>query len=620
MTSVLLLFLPGVWLGALGVSLRLVTRRDVAVLISVSLGLSAWLLGIHVVSLALRSFYLGLWSATLALGCAGYVVWYRDLRRVPRNSHGGEAPTPLFGKWVWRGCLASTVIIAVLVGLGWGNDQQYVTGHLSVISQMNNGVYPPHFLQFPQFEYRYHYGVNTLCAALSAILHMPVDLTVDMVAVLAWAYLWLLLAAMGVAMFGGGVAAALLPVMVTCAGGTQPFLYLLQNAFHGSVIEALLVAVNVGKGGGGLVFHHFFQPPFMLGMVLMFSVLVITAFRRREERLYFPVAAVLFLALGISHIVVFLTVLACWFTWMTIEAWRSGQRESLPWIAGSFLGIVLLVSQMHGFFVPAYDPEAGVPLVPNRTAGDFALLATNLGMWMGLVFPALGVAGLLINRSWRVFWLLLLVGCCGVLLFLRYPHTWDIVKFAVVASIALGVGVAALLYRLLGSGYRWRVPLVGVLVVACVFSTASTVVASLVLRHYSGEPLKYYRMKTLGGEHLLAMEWLRKNVPDGQLILMEPELARRYSVWGGVGTPWDDIGELHGIPRQVIDRREALMRRLSMNPDDHLAEGIRWLLVTGERDRGLEAMGSRWVRAGRARQIALSERITVFEILPANPE
>ncbi|MDH4229004.1 MAG: hypothetical protein OEW11_04545 [Nitrospirota bacterium] len=613
---VLLLLLPGLWLGALSIARRVVQRPEPTRLVAVGLALCAWLLGIHVAGLVLHSFHLGLWVGTLVAGIGGYTVWFRNRTWVPPLTDSAVVADPLFGKWVWRGAWASTVMVGVLVGMcGWGYDQETVTGHMSEIAQIKNGEYPPRFIQFPQFEYRYHYGVDVLCAAVSSLLWTPVDITIDIVTVLGWWYFWLLLSATGAAMLGGKRRAPLLPVMILFSGGTQPFLYLFARVVT-SVSEHSWVELSekAQGGGGGLVFHHFFQPPFMMGMILVFGLLVLTLYRHREVRSgYFLVAGMIFLTLGFSNVVLFATVLGAWCAQMGLEAWKYDRRRAVPWVVGLLVGVVLLVSQMHGFFAPAYSPRDGFPLVVNRTIDDFRVVGTNLVMWLGVVFPVLGIVGLCLNRSLRAFWLLLASGSLAVWFLWRYPHSWDIAKFTVVACIALGVGVAVFLVRLLQSGYRWRIPVAVAIVGACVLPTASTVIAAL----YTNHSLSYSRPMVLTGDHIQAVAWMRANVPPGQLVLMAPDMSLWYSIWGGIGTVWDDNAVLHGVPREILDKRAAFLKYPSSNPGDFLAEGIHWVVVSEKNDRRTKTLVSQWEQAGRAHEAYASNQLRVYEITSA---
>ena len=54
------------------------------------------------------------------------------------------------------------------MALGWAfHDEQLYTGHTGIISQIQNGHYPPRHMTFPELEYRYHYGFDLAGAAVA---------------------------------------------------------------------------------------------------------------------------------------------------------------------------------------------------------------------------------------------------------------------------------------------------------------------------------------------------------------------------------------------------------------------------------------------------------------------
>jgi len=519
--------------------------------------------------------------------------------------------------------MLSTILLAVGVTLlGWGSDQISIPGHISTISQILNGEYPPHFTQFPEFEYRYHYGVNTLCAALSLLFHLPVDIGIDVLTIAAWFYIWLLLWAIGDRMFGK-VGRVLLPGVVLLAGGTQPLLYPFRSilGWPENISPSLSNAIsNVRIGGSGLVFRHCLQPPFMLGYVLLFSLILLLLYRSgRMKAPHYMSMGLIFVTLSFSHIVVFLTLLGATSVQLMVEVWKARDGKAAVCIFGLILSIVLISPLLHGFFAPSYVPGNSSPIVLNQSSAAFRWLGRSLFMWFGFIFPVLGFAGMIYLRQLRILWVTLFLGCLLVLLLFRYPYSWDIVKFAVVASMALSVGMTGFIKRVLQSNVPQRRILSALAVALCVFSTP-VYLASNFWHHYYRPPIH-----RLSNTDIKIVSWLRNHVRSGELILVnEPNIGQRYNIWGGLDTVFFQGNEtlmtaaLLGIPRQKLQKRSGLLKDLPVDVKTYWGEGIRWIVATLKHESPLDQRILQWYRKKEIELAFRSGNILVFKLISQN--
>ena len=182
--------------------------------------LAAWLLAVHVASLLGGSLRVGLPAGTLLLGAAGVLAerWRRREAAGPRGP-GAEGRPP--SSWMILSAAATTALLAPAAFRFWFHDELYIVGHMSVAAELQNGVYPPRYLSFPDLPFRYHYGFDVLSASLTAILHVPVNRAIDVATLGLWFMAWCLLWVLGERLLGRA-RAALVPFL-GLLGGTMPF-------------------------------------------------------------------------------------------------------------------------------------------------------------------------------------------------------------------------------------------------------------------------------------------------------------------------------------------------------------------------------------------------------------
>jgi hypothetical protein len=607
------LAVPPMWLGARRIAASLSEDDDVAAALAPGLALAVWLLAVHVIALAFRAFVPGLVGGTLIAAALGALADHR-LPPPPPRAHRGilERIAPL---------LAALAIAPM--ALGWAfHDELLTTGHWALVSEMQNGVYPPRQTTFPELELRYHYGFNVLVAAVTAVTRVSVSTGIDVVTIACFAYTWRLLSLIGdrVAGRGRGALAAALALF----GGGIPLLC--------DKAKPLTVPVALGQCSIGAapvnppVISYFFQHAWTLGLPLALAAILIAI----DERPLRPAArrlalVVVMIALALAQIVLFLTLTGALFAHelfagSSLHLRRGGRLvvtarlsiASLLRAALTALAIVLVATRLHGFFTPWPSAEPAIAFrlgVLDTLAGALRWHAATYG----LALP-LGLLGLLFARRGRVLFAALVMGSLLVFNVLRYRLSWDIAKFATVAAIALAFGAAAILGRLFSARPRWlTAPIAALLTGLCVLAGVVHPIAfALDVR---GIPTGDYMRASppVSPEDRAAITLLRRLAKRDESVYRSPPAVWSYAPWGGLAHPWPDGQAKVFLGPTRTAAREAFLKALPADVDAYLEQRIRFLVLDPS-DRTLLAHAARWAAAGRARKIAQLGSLTVFEL------
>ena len=214
------------------------------------------------------------------------------------------------------------------IAFGWAfHDEDLYTGHMSITSELANGIYPPRHLTFADLTYRYHYGFNLLTAMIAVIGRTRVDTGIDVATVVLWLCTGCVLWAIGHLWFGRGWPALLL---VLFAGGL-PWCAFAPALRAGS--DRLAFCQVHGAGTMAPLVSNFFQHPWALGIPLALSVLLVSSApdrTRRRPRLV--VTALLLAALSLGHVVLFATVLP---SVVAACLWQRPRREGIGILAAA---------------------------------------------------------------------------------------------------------------------------------------------------------------------------------------------------------------------------------------------------------------------------------------------
>jgi hypothetical protein len=601
----LLLAIPGVWLAGRSAAHRLLRDRATAALVGPALALALWLLTVHVIAYAARSFVPGLVAGTLAVGALGYVAY--AAWRLGDPLVVGPPPSRL--PWV-LGAIAMAVIAPM--ALLWSfHDEATLAGHMAIASEMQNGVYPPRYLTFPSFELRYHYGFDVVAAAVTALTRLRVDRAMDAVTLPCFAWTGALAfrlcevytlprraRATGVfgaalLLFGGGMPQV-------CALGSPPSVPILigQCAIHGLAVNPPFVS-------------YFFQHPWTVGVPLALAALLVASDAARGwGRL--AALGLLLLALSFTQIVLFFAVGGALLAAEAVP--RASERTGLAGTLG--LGATRVLSlataialafaaarRLGGFFAPPPD-GASYGLVALAHTGVAGPLGDTVRWHLasfGLLLP-LGLAGLFTRTRGRLVLAALVAGGLLVINVVRYGLSWDAVKFATVAAIALSL--------LAGAALAWlwyarpalpaRALSVVLLLVALAPGLAHPVVFGLDLR---GIPLGNFpkTAELLSPADEEAASWLRTRVAPSDVVYRSIPASYGYAPWAGLPEAWvEPQTRAFGFSPSRIAARLALLRQPPADPDRWLAQGVRWLVLDA-RDRRVGDIAAGWVTAGRAR-------------------
>ena len=614
--SALVLALPGLYLLGRGLGRRFTSDRAVLGVLSPGIGLAAWLLGVHIAGSMSRSFPVGLWAGTImpsAIGLGLHLATLTGWRRgVP--SPGVSEPFRL-EMYVLAVAMAAMIIPAAL---GWCfHDEVLVSGHMSIASQISNGVYPPRNMTFPEFPYRYHYGFNLLCALVMAIFRLDVSWAIDVVGVVSWGYICCLLWVLGECLFGRS--AGWPTALITMLGGRLPLgcpeptggpspaaTWLGRCAVEGSWIAPPFVS------------NHF-QHPWALGMPLGLCAILISMQRTkpfpRSEVWRLATLGMVLVAVSLSQVVMF----ACLLGAITVVEWRSqgSVRRSLAILALG-AGVLILARQLGGFFTPPPDGSAlGIVLSGGIAPTLSASIRWN---WESFgVLALLGIVGLALLPRERLLFGILACGSAIVLNLFKYTRTWDIVKFGNVLALCLGVGAGGLVYRVLRKhSATWVRALVLAGAMLAVWGGLAFL-AAFAAKVRGIPPGGYPRkVEKPSPQDARAIEWLRLHASPEQLVYRQGPAGLGYALWGGLPPAafgWTTARQF-GFGEQRLLEREYLQTVLPDAPGQFRHQHVDWF-VTDQSNAALEELMERWIRRGEAIVRAEFPPVRIVEVTAA---
>lgn len=597
----LCLALPGVWMSGFGLMQRATSDRRTRLFVAPGVSLALWLVATHVAGKLTGSFVDAFVAGTLVASAVGTGYIVVRLRRMQPKVRGRP-------RWsLWLMCVAFTLII-VRATLGHFSDELSVAGHMSTIAQLQNGHYPPRFTVFPQYEFRYHYGFDVLCAMLSGLLRVSVPRSIDVATLVLFPYTVALLFRAGerfVSRRHAWTVAAL-----GSFGGGIPFFCQMPHLWFG---QHLLGYCKVdGFWLNPSTASYFFQHPFALGFPLGLCALLIFADRDAPSLAARALALGLVLAaLILGQVVVLLTFGA---SMAAAECWRDGRLAPRRALGVALVAAVLAATAKFfgGFFAPApYLHNSGLLLrlgLTKTLAGSLLWQAESFG-----VLVPLGLVGILWLKGERLFFSLLLGGCLLVLNTVHYAHSWDIVKFATVATFAASIPAGAALSRLLRVGAT-RLARVSasagalLLLVGCVSAGLAfhAVMIFQIRGAYQAAPVRLAR------DDVAVVNWLRRRAAASSIVFRDEGVSRGYAEWGGLGQAWPEYPTRDlGFSPQVIAARQRLLASLPADLRAYTAQHIDWF-VLGPRDRRLAELARRWVATGEARLAFRSGALSVI--------
>jgi hypothetical protein len=606
----LILALPAVWLLGRALAHAITTDLGLRAVLPFGIGLSLWVLSLHVASLVAGSFLVGLPVGTLVPAALGIAAELRR-RRLPPGATTGRRPSAFMGFTM----VAATMILAPAALRFSFHDELYITGHMSIAAEIQNGIYPPRHLTFPDLPLRYHYGFDLLVATLTGLFRLGIDRAIDAATLGLWAITWCLLWILGERLVGRS-RAWLTPLLTLFGAGIPVGCPHVGPSIVANVVAECNVATHPINAP---VISYFFQHPWSLGIpVALTAILLYTERSPVSARARLAVIGLVLSALSMSEIVLFTGLLPAL---VVAEAWYEDRLE-LRRVPGMLLVVVasvVVARMLGGFFVRS--PE--LPALQFTLHAGFADVWKDTPRWnfksFGLLLP-LGVAGIAVLRPARLLFFLLFAGSFLVLNGLRYGGSADIMKFGTLAAIALAVLGSAALGRLIPSpaGARpWRAALAAALLFP---ATAAGFLFAFIYTLDLAEIPGAYRKKAdvLAPVDVLVVSWLRARVRPGDLIYRGSVATHGYAQWGGLPQPpitWTT--KAFGFPPAKVAEREQLIKDPPSDIGAYRRQGFRFLVLDGTpEDVLLSRRADAWIAARTARPAANFGLLRVVEILP----
>ncbi len=295
----LLVFLPLIWRAGRSL-VRLATNDEgLARILAPGVAFSLWLLAIHVLGLLTHSFFVGLFGGTFLAAAIGF--W------IPGYEPWPPAPkAPRLNPWMLVGALAA---MAMLLGPEIqcaSHDETWLWAHIPTTLQIQNGIYQPRNLFFPQFEFKYHYAIDLGGAVVSTVLgQIDVLIAIHLLALLLWGYLFCLFWTVGERFIGTRAAGPVTGFSVLFAGGFAFLCQPLQPLDH--YLES--DCTPAGNWITPPLVSNFLQHPWSLGFMLLAIVLLIFPGRESANRWWWVLMSLLVSFLSLSESVMFICLL-----------------------------------------------------------------------------------------------------------------------------------------------------------------------------------------------------------------------------------------------------------------------------------------------------------------------
>ncbi|MBK8257590.1 MAG: hypothetical protein IPK82_33590 [Polyangiaceae bacterium] len=613
----LTLFLPLIWLFGRALS-NLVSRdRAVRSVLAVGLTVSVALLAVHITSLAFGDLRRGLPFGLLIAAVAGAATAVFARPILAMRPISGRGPSP----WMYISGFAATLLMFPTTWNHHIHDELFTTGHMSIAAQMQNGIYPPRHLSFPDTPLRYHHGFDTLAASVSALLHLPIDRAIDVLTLFLFALSWCLFWVLG-ERFLGRSRAWLLPLLGLFCGG-MPIVCDNDLPFLGHVLDAC----NLGKFYvNPSVSSYFFQHPWSLGIPVGLSALIVFTSRRTTQLVRAMVLVLSLAALSLSQITLFAAFLP---SFLVVEFLTDTDESRVRRTARMVLtlGVALLFARLIGGF---FTRSPGlIPMAFSLRVGFADTLRDTL-LWnlqtFSILLP-LAVLGFASMKRDRILFGLLVMGSLVVVNSVRYAGSNDINKFATLGLIAMSVlGAAALAPWFPArseSATRvspWMTAVaLGLAALICTsgFAYVGAIAAS------STSMSLYIRLSPVqpNADDAAAIVWLRNHVGPSDVVYRASPQAWSYSQWGGLPTPWVQwpVRAL-GFSDEKIGRRIDLLEQKPSDPELWKRDGIRYLALDESfLDIEMRRLTDSWVNLGKAKIAYKTGHVRIVDLGPLPP-
>ena len=601
--TVLVLCMPGVFLAGRAVARWLGGAVDVRSVVAPGLSVAMWLLAVHIIGLVTHSFRRAFIAGTVGVAAFGVGSWI-----VQRRSRGVyfASAKPRIPRSYWVGALAATGLMAPMFITWCMHDEVIFVGHLSIPSQILNDIYPPRYTSMPAVLLRYHYGFDLLVACAAILTRLRMDRAIDFVTIACFFQSYLLFCVLGKRVLGrNGNLCAFLAIFGAGLPMATPGAPLNVGTMLGICqIEGLWLNPPFVS--------YFMQHPWTLGLPMALTATLVAMDSKSPKRRRMLLLVMLLVMLSLSQVVLFLTLSGALFM---REVFQGPRRLVIQraFVMALLLGVTgVLAYRMGGFFTPLPGMKGfGIVFRPG-------IVPTFVGniQWIALTFGfllPLGLAGFWFVRAERIFLGTLLTGSTVVILLFHYEKTWDILKFAVITALVLGILSSATIARIAAIRPRFlSVPLVVLLMGA---ATVAGIAHPLIFgANVPGIPAHWYKdAPLLAHEDMDAVKWLRARIRVGEIVYRNESASAGYAIWGGIPQGWIHNERSFGADPAAVYARDRLMQT---RPPDRAAwakQGFRYFVVAPA-DAWLRRLTSTWEKNGEARSVARFGSLEIIEI------
>ncbi|WP_187431736.1 hypothetical protein ROLI_045850 (plasmid) [Roseobacter fucihabitans] len=533
----------------------------------------------HLVGLVVGDFYGGVIWASAGLILVGAALRFgTTLARLTGRIVLGRGV-------LWMIIGATFLLLPAIFRFDFHDKAVDVFGHLTIINNMLNGFYPPRNPLASSFELPYHYGVNLMAALVATATHTAADRALDLLTLALWPYSLTLFAVLSAHLLKRETAPWWVVAVGAFAGGIP---WIAESASLLSHKATLIFHVNDSYINPPLV-SYFFQHPWTIGLPLGLGVLHIALPLGEREvalRPAFPILALFFVTLAISNVTVALTFSSVILGFFVIELfWRrdgAGERLSagVLLVALTFLSITY-ISGFGELF--KQTSQNSIVVADQGIAGGFwKNILWNVATF-GLLLP-LGIWGLFLLKRRG----LILAGLAGggflILNVLKYEQSWDIVKFGTVAQIAFALAAVVALQLLFA---RLRLKTWGLLLILIApgLSFSLAFFASLEGNPYAKRVRKGYvaTAPILTEAEARAIHHIRRNIADGELVVVPHPNSVKYSLYGGLPQFDPTGGNVHVfLDDEDIQVRRLLMQEANPKLSDMTEAGAAWFVRNRE--------------------------------------
>lgn len=581
-------------------------------LVTPPLALAMWIVAVALVARRLSSLTAGLWIGTLGVAGAGALAKWRESRSPsPEPPPADEGADRLASPWMLRSAVLVAIPIAIMAFCGNFYDESSHNGHLSIISQMQEDRFPPPNECFPDLALRYHFGFDMVSAGLTAATRMPIRPAMDLLTVSCWIWAWCLLWILGDRLGGRGTGGWVAAATLLSAGAMIVLILWQSPSFESLTAPHLLGKLFwlAGKRTGPPLFSYFFQKPMSLGVPMAAAVMLLVHEATPRWRLRRDLALGLLLAaLSLSHAAFFVALLP------TVAVTEIVAARSARFLTTAVLVLAVAAAMGGMLFTPLADgADSGLgPRVWVQEEGFGPVLMWHLST-LGALLP-IGLAGLFLLRRMRLFYVLLVGGSLATLNLMDYEYTWDIVKFAAIAGMALGILSGLVLARLAARrSWKARLALVA-MVLALTVSSATYMAVQIVILVY---PKVQFGAQPLPADDLAAARWLRLHAASGELVLAASRTEDAY-LQNALQLAWpvSPYSLAFGVPlRRVVERRLLFGTVRPEIVEPYLALGLRFIVIEDGSGNWMRSRLDRWQEEGSAEEVAAFGKLRVYRLV-----